>query len=49
MSAVEGQLHSGQLVTLRGATPPSRNNLSHANKERDASLAEKIFWAVPFD
>lgn len=40
------RLHSGLLVTLRGATPPSRNNLSHANKERDAALAEKIFWAV---
>jgi hypothetical protein len=40
------RLHSGQLVTLRGATPPSRNNLSHANKERDASMAEKLFWAV---
>ena len=25
------QLHSGQLVTLRAATPRSRNNLSHAN------------------
>jgi hypothetical protein len=37
------RLHSGLLVTLRGATSPSRNNLSHANKERDASLAEKIF------
>jgi hypothetical protein len=40
------QLHRGLLVTLRGATPPSRNNLSHANKERDASLAERVFWAV---
>ena len=40
------RLHSGMLVTLRGATPPSRNNLSHANKERDAALAENIFWAV---
>jgi len=40
------QLHSGQLVTLRAATPPSRNNLSHANKERDAILAEKVFWSV---
>jgi hypothetical protein len=40
------RLHSGLLVTLRGATPPSRNNLSHANKERDASLAEKVFWSV---
>jgi len=40
------RLHSGPLVSLRGATAPSRNNLSHANKERDASLAEKVFWAV---
>jgi hypothetical protein len=40
------RLNSGLLVTLRGATPPSRNNLSHANKERDASMAEKLFWAV---
>jgi len=40
------RLHNGLLVTLRAATPPSRNNLSHANKERDASLAEKIFWSV---
>lgn len=40
------RLYSGLLVTVRAATPPSRNNLSHANKERDASLAEKIFWAV---
>ena len=40
------QLHRGLLVTLRGATPPSRNNLSHANKERSALLAEKLFWEV---
>jgi len=40
------RLHSGPLVTLRGATPPRRNNLSHANKERDATLAERIFWSV---
>ena len=40
------RLHSGLLVTLRAATAPSRNNLSHANKERDASLAERIFWSV---
>jgi hypothetical protein len=40
------RLHSGLLVTLRAATPPSRNNLSHSNKERDAGLAEKIFWSV---
>src|ERR1035441_10696576 len=35
------RLHSGLLVTLRGATPPSRKNLSHSNKERDASLDRK--------
>src|SRR5512139_3816293 len=40
------QLHSGPLSAIRGATPPSRNNLSHANKQRDASLAEKLFWSV---
>jgi hypothetical protein len=40
------RLHNGLLVTLRGATPPSRNNLSYSNKERDASLAENIFWSV---
>src|SRR6266436_9708889 len=40
------RLHSGPLSALRGATPPSRNNLSHANKRRDAGLAEGLFWAV---
>src|SRR5258708_27075731 len=40
------RLHSGLLGTLRAATPPSRNNLFHATKERDASLAERIFWRV---
>jgi len=40
------RLHSGPLSALRGATPPSRNNLSHANKHRDASMAEKLFWSV---
>ena len=36
------RLHSSLLVTLRAAAPPSRNNLSHANQVREASLAEKI-------
>ena len=40
------RLHSGPLSALRGATAPTRNNLSHANKQRDASLAEQLFWAV---
>jgi len=40
------QLHSGPLVSLRGATPPSRNGLSHANRERPAAMAEQLFWQV---
>ena len=39
-------LHSGPLSSIRGATPPTRNNLSHANKVRPAEMAEKLFWAV---
>ena len=39
-------LHSGPLSSLRGATPPTRNNLSHANKVRPAKMAEQLFWAV---
>ena len=40
------QLHSGPLSTMRGATPPSRNGLSHANRERPAQMAEQLFWRV---
>jgi hypothetical protein len=29
-----------------GVTPPSKNGLSHANKERNADFAEKLFWSV---
>lgn len=39
-------LHSGPLSSLRGATPPSRNNLSNSNKVRSAEMAEKLFWSV---
>jgi len=38
------RLHSGPLSAIRGATPPSRNGLSNANKERPAVLAEQLFW-----
>ena len=34
------------LRALRGATPPSRNALSHANKIRDSALAQDLFWQV---
>jgi len=40
------RLFSGPLSALRGASAPSRNNLSHANKHRDAALAEGLFWSV---
>lgn len=40
------QLHSGPLSTIRGATPPSRNGLSHANRERSPEMAEQLFWSV---
>lgn len=38
--------HGGWLARIRGATPPSRNGFSHANKVRDAAMAEKLFWGV---
>lgn len=38
------QLHSGPLSTIRGATAPSRNALSHANRHRPAVMAEQLFW-----
>jgi len=38
--------HSGSLRTLRRATPPSRNGLSHANRTRNADMAEELFWST---
>jgi hypothetical protein len=40
------RLMATPLRALRGATPPSRNALSHANKVRDCGLAEALFWEV---
>ena len=40
------QLHSGALSSVRGATAPSRNGLSHANRERSPEMAEQLFWRV---
>lgn len=40
------RLYSGPLSAIRGATAPSRNNLSHANKHRDARMGEGLFWDV---
>lgn len=39
-------MNAGGLATIRGATPPSRNNLSHANKIRDSRMAEALYWAM---
>lgn len=38
--------HSGALSTVRNATPPSRNGLSHANKVRSAEMAKDLFYEV---
>ena len=38
--------HSGALSTIRRAVPPSRNGLSYANRERNADMAEELFWST---
>lgn len=38
--------HVGSVATIRGASPPSRNGLSHASKVRNADMAEDLFWSV---
>jgi len=40
------QLHSGPLSSIRGAVAPSRNGLSHANRQRPPEMAEQLFWEV---
>lgn len=40
------ELNSGPLSSIRGATPPKRNTLSHANRERPAEIAEGLFWGT---
>ncbi len=40
------RMNRGFLATIRGATPPSRNNLSAANKVRNAKMAEDLYWAM---
>ena len=38
--------HGGELKKIRGATPPSKNGLSHANRNRNPAMAEDLFWEV---
>src|ERR1035438_4389224 len=40
------RLRSGPLSAIRGATPPSKNGLSRANRQRDPRLAEQLFWKM---
>ena len=40
------QMHQEALSTIRGATPPNRNTLSHANKIRNSAMAEALYWQV---
>jgi hypothetical protein len=40
------RLNAGPLSAIRGATPPSKNGLSHANRQRDAAMAEALFWKM---
>ena len=35
-------MNEAALSTIRGAVPPTRNNLSHANKVRNADMAEEL-------
>jgi hypothetical protein len=36
--------HDGVLTTMRRAAAPSRNGFSHANRTRNADMAEALFW-----
>lgn len=40
------RMWASPLRALRGATPPSRNALSHANRIRSSAMAETLFWQV---
>ena len=40
------RINRSALSAIRGATPPSRNGLSHANKTRNSKMAEELFWKM---
>jgi len=40
------QANRAAMAAIRGAEPPSRNGLSHANRTRDPKMAEALFWAM---
>ena len=38
--------HSGVVATIRNSVPPSRNGFSYANRNRNADMAEDLFWTT---
>ena len=38
--------HAAKLSRIRGAAAPSKNAFSHANRGRDAAMAERLFWEL---
>ena len=38
--------HAGKLLRIRDASPPSKNALSHANRQRDGDMAQTLFWEI---
>ena len=40
------QANRAGMAAIRGAAPPSRNGLSHANKTRNPKMAEELFWTM---
>ena len=40
------QMNRWTLSTIRGARPPTRNNLSHANKARNCEMAKALYWQM---
>lgn len=38
--------HATLFTRIREAVVPKRNTLSHANRHRDASMAEELFWTM---
>jgi hypothetical protein len=39
-------VHENILPEIRGAKLPSRNGLSHSNRNRDAGMAQALYWSV---
>jgi len=38
--------HAARLLRIRGAGAPSKNAFSHANRERDGGMAQRLFWEI---